>query len=149
VSYRFPRRRLQVALFALVALLAVPGLASAAAGPKLLKPSKNAVIPRNTQPTFSVRDHSSAARKYKVWIIVSSAKKVSHGELKHDSAHGDFSSMKRNSGGRYTYTPALYTFPDYYLQRPGRYWWQSFHIDCSSRARNCHILSKIRSFTVQ
>jgi hypothetical protein len=57
--------------------------------------------------------------------------------------------MKRRSGGKYTFKPTLYTFPDYFLQRPGKYYWQSYHIDCSTTAAHCHVLSKIRSFRIR
>jgi hypothetical protein len=149
VSFPSPQRRPQLALLVLAALLAVPGSAAAASGPKLLAPAKNAVIPVNTQPTFVVRDRSSAARKYHIFLTISSVKKVKHGELQQDRKHGNFSSMKRKKGGKHTYKPILYTFPDYFLQRPGRYWWQTYHIDCVAGARSCHVLSKIRSFTVK
>jgi hypothetical protein len=149
VSYRISQRRLRVALLIVIALLALPGVAVAASGPKLLKPAKNAVIAVGSQPTFTVRDRSQAAREHHVWLTIASVKKVKHGELQDDPKHGQFAQMKRKQGGKYAYTPKHYTFPDYYLQRPGKYYWQTYHIDCATNARSCHILSKIRSFTVR
>lgn len=143
-----PRAAVMVGAVA-VALLAVPALASAASGPTLLSPNKGAVVPVNTAPTFTVRDRSSQARKYKVWITVSSVKKVKRGELQKDSEHGYFSDMRRKKNGKYAVTPKLYSFPDYFLARPGKYWWQAHHIDCGAKQKSCSIVSKIRSFTVQ
>jgi hypothetical protein len=151
VKHLGPARRTLAAIVAVVlVLVAIPAVAASAVGPTLLKPRKNAVVARNTQPTFSVHDLSSNARKYKVWITIASKKRVKKGELQMDRGpSGTFSSMRRRAGGRYTYKPRLYTFPTYFLQRPGRYWWQTYHIDCSVRAPSCHILSRIRSFVVR
>lgn len=147
----FPSRRSAAAVvIALVAgLLALPALAAAASGPTLLSPKKGAIVPVNTAPTFTVRDRSSKAKKYKVWIIIASKKKVKNGELQRDSTHGVFSDMKRGKNSKYSFTPVLHTFPDYFLQRPGAYYWQSFHIDCAAKVKNCNVKSKIRKFTVQ
>jgi hypothetical protein len=91
------------------------------------------------------------ARKDKVWTTIASRKRVRRGELQsHRSATGVFSSMRRRGGGRYTFKPTLYTFPAYFLQRPGRCWRQAHHIDCAVRsAPRCRIVSAIRSFTVR
>jgi hypothetical protein len=148
---RSPRRLVAAAVTLALALLAVPAAAVAATGPTLLSPGANAVIARATRPTFVVRDRSLEARRYKVWITISSTKRVRRGELQIDrSSTGVFSSMRRRRGGRYTFKPTLYSFPTYFLQRPGRYWWQAHHIDCAVRsAPRCHIVSRLRSFTVR
>jgi len=143
-------RHLLAALALVLILLAAPAVASATVGPTLLAPRNHAAIAHGTRPTFSVRDRSVNARKYEVWLTISSKKRVKHGELQIDRGpSGAFSHMRRRAHGRYTYRPPLYTFPTYFLQRPGTYWWQAHHIDCSvPTVRNCHIVSPIRSFRV-
>ncbi|MBA2792884.1 MAG: hypothetical protein H0U32_02690 [Thermoleophilaceae bacterium] len=100
-----------------------------------------------SRPTFKVRDGSSAARKFRVYITISTSKKRRrNGDLKRTKI-GTFSSMKR-SGSIHKYKAEDYTFPTWYMARPGKYYWQAFRIDCSVR-RSCHVTSKIRSFRVR
>jgi hypothetical protein len=143
------RRALAATLVLVAALLAVPATAGAVTRPALLKPAKNAVVARGTRPTFVVRDRSSAARQYPLYIRISARKRVTRsGELR-PTKIGTFSNMKRHAGGRHTFLPTLYTFPTYFLQRPGRYWWQVRRIQCGVTPGRCLVFSKIRSFVVR
>jgi hypothetical protein len=149
VKHLGPGRRALAAAVVLVALLAVPATAGAGTRPALLKPAKNAVVARGTQPTFVARDRSSAARQYPLYIRISATKRVTKvGELR-PTKIGTFSNMKRHAGGRHTFLPTLYTFPTYFLQRPGRYWWQVRRIQCGVTPGRCLVFSKIHSFVVR
>ncbi len=89
------------------------------------------------------------AKRFGIFVTISSRYVVKRGELQKDpGSSGTFSGMDRRANGRYSFTPTLYSFPEYFLQRPGKYWWQAFHIDCSARRASCHVLGSIRSFTV-
>lgn len=151
------RRRGRLLSLALVAIFAVAAVGAALAvakgngGPALLGPKKGKVFKVGSRIHFKVRDRSYWARKYHVWLVVSSKRHVKHGQLQapKGDAPGDFAEFTRHKHGLYTYTPPHYTFPSWYMQRPGRYYWQAHHINCGLHTpRNCHIVSKIRSFRV-
>ncbi len=138
-------RSLALPVLALTLLLAVPASASAAA-PKLLKPKAGAALAVGSEPTFKVRDGSAAAKKYKIYITIgTSRKRTKNGDLKRTSI-GTFTSTKRK-GNVFSYTPEDYSFDTWFMNRPGTYYWQAFHIDCA--VKGCHVHSKIRSFEVQ
>jgi hypothetical protein len=136
--------RLVVLALALTFLLVVPAAASAA--PKLVGPKAGAVLALGSEPTFKVRDGSQAARQYRVYITIGTSKKTNKvGDLKRTKI-GTFTSGKRR-GNLHTYKTEDYSFPEWFMNRPGKYYWQAFHIDC--RVKGCHVHSKIRSFRVQ
>lgn len=59
---------------------------------------------------------------------------------------GTFSSMKRK-GSSHSYKTEKYSFPTWFMNRPGKYYWQAYRIDC--RVKGCHIHSKVSSFIVR
>jgi hypothetical protein len=125
--------------------------AEAASGPSLLAPSAGKHFGVAAKITFKVRDRSTKARKYGMTVVVNSKRTVKHGELQMPgkNAAGDYAAMKRRKHGVWTYTPPSYTYPSWYMRRRGTYYWQSFHIDCfAGGPKNCHIVSKIRTFRV-
>ncbi len=137
-------RRLLIAVLALTLSLAVPAVASAA--PKLLQPKAGGVLALGSEPTFKVRDTSQAARKYKVYITIGTSKKrTKNGDLERTEI-GTFTSTTR-SRATYKYVPEDYSFPTWFMNRAGKYYWQAFHIDCA--VKGCHVHSKIRSFRVR
>ena len=142
------RRRLTglaVATTLAFALLA-PGAAGAAA-PAQLSPKPGALLERGSRPVFKVRDTSRAARRYSVYITISTSKaRRRNGDLRKTSV-GHFASMRRR-GSTFSYMAENYTFPTWFMVRPGTYYWQVYRIDCSAR-RSCHVHSKVRSFRVQ
>ena len=130
-----------------LALLLVGASTASARGPRIVAPKRGSVLPLGSEPTFKVRDGSRNARKYHIFMTVSTSKKRSRrtGDLKQTSV-GTFTSMKR-SGVTHTYTTPDYSFPTWFMMRPGKYYWQAFRIDC--RVRGCHIHSKVSSFFVR
>ena len=134
-----------------VALGLAPASSALAAGPKIVSPKRGGVLALNSQPTFKVRDGSVNARKYKIFMTISVSKKRNRfGDLKQSKVGGDligtFTSMKRR-GSNHTYKPPMYTFPTWFMARPGKYYWQAYRIDC--RVKGCHIHSKVSSFVVR
>jgi hypothetical protein len=115
-------------------------------------PKRGAVLALGSQPTFKVRDGSRNARRYKIFMTISTSKARSKrtGDLKQAKVDGQtvgtFTSMKRR-GKTHSYTAQKYSFPTWYMNRPGKYYWQAFRIDC--RVRGCHIHSKVSSFIVR
>jgi len=133
----------------LVVGVVAPG-AAGAASPKQLAPKRGAVLAVGSQPVFKVRDRSAAAKKYSVFITISTSKKrKKNGDLmKRPGSIGTFRQMKRR-GSTFRYQAEKYTFPTWFMVRPGTYYWQAYRIDCSGGNSSCHIHTKIRSFKVQ
>ncbi|MBB4662712.1 hypothetical protein [Conexibacter arvalis] len=121
--------------------------AADAARPKLLAPGNGKVLARGSQPVFKARDTDPNSRKYSVYITISRSKKRDkRGDLKRTRV-GTFASMRRKGKFGFVYKPEAYSFPTWFMQAPGKYYWQVFHIDC--RVKGCHVQSPIRSFTVR
>jgi len=137
----------------LVALLTAAftfGAAQAAtAAPTLLAPGRGKTLPRGSTPTFKVRDGHPNARRYRVFMRISTKKATTRGgELKRTEI-GTFAQMKPRGRAGFVYTVPSYSFPDWFMQRAGTYYWQAFHIDCSlPRVKRCHDVSKVGSFKV-
>ena len=123
---------------ALVALaLALPVVASAAATPS---------FPVGSQPVFTARTNAAAAKRFGMYITIANARKVDrNGQLKQSSI-GTFARMHNAGHGKFTYKPPAYTFPTWFMQKPGTYWWQTYYIDC--HFKGCHRLSGIHAFKV-
>jgi hypothetical protein len=145
--------RVRALALALLATLLVGGalLASAqaanAASPQLLAPGNGKTLARGSQPLFKARDTDPNSRRYSVYITISRSKKLDRrGDLKQTRGSGTFSSMRRSGKFGFVYKPEDYSFPTWFMQAPGKYYWQVFHIDC--RVRGCHVHSKVRSFKV-
>jgi hypothetical protein len=137
---------LLTALIASGLLLAVAQAASAAS-PQLLAPGNGKTVARGSQPLFKVRDTDPNARKYRVFMTISRTKKVDKdGDLKQPKPNSQFTGMQRRGAFGFVYKPEAYTFPEWFMQAPGKYYWQAYHIDC--RVRGCHVHSRIRSFVV-
>jgi hypothetical protein len=149
-----PRKRstFLVLLVACLTFSLVGAAAASAAGPKLTGPKRGAVLALGSQPTFKASDSSRNAKKYRVYMTISTSKKL--GQRTHDLRRpkingdqiGTFTSMKRK-GSRFSYKAEKYSFPTWYMNRPGKYYWQAFRIDC--RVKGCHVHSKTSSFIVR
>jgi hypothetical protein len=142
-----PVHRRLIALLAIgVGLTLASPAAAGAAAPKLITPKAGATVAIGSRPAFKVRDGSAAAKKYKIFITISTTRKTTKdGDLKRTSV-GTFTGTKRN-GDVFTYKPPAYDFPTWFLARAGTYYWQAYRIDCA--VEGCHVQSKIRSFKVQ
>lgn len=140
-------------LAALVTTALVAGLlASGAVGaskPRQTSPKRGAVLSLGSRATFKARDGSSAARRYGVWITISTSKaRKANGDLKQTEI-GSFRRMKRK-GTAFRYKTEDYSFPTWFMAREGTYYWQVYRIDCGDpSARACHVHSRVRSFKVR
>jgi len=146
------RSTLLTVIAACLALSLVGAASASAAGPTIKGPKRGAVLARGSQPTFKVRDTSSKARRYRIYMTISTSKKTSRktGDLLRPKVGGDeigtFTSMRRK-GTVFSYKAEKYSFPTWYMNRRGKYYWQAYHIDCS--VRSCHVHSKVSSFIVR
>lgn len=94
---------------------------------------------------FKVRARG-VTKGYKVYARISTKRKTKRGELK-ETHIGTFFAFKKRKHHRYTFTPPNYTFPQWYMQRPGKYYWQAQFVDGACAHVRC--VSKIRSFRVR
>lgn len=149
-GFRPNARRPVIALVAvlLAGMLTLAVAQAAQARPQLLAPGNGKVLARGSTPTFKLRDTHPYARRYSIFMIVSPGKRTNrYGELKRNADIGTFARMNRKGKYGFTYKTPSYSFDRWFMNRPGKYYWQAFHIDC--RVRGCHVLSKIRSFRVR
>jgi len=119
------RRAAAVPAVALVALAgAVPALAASKNGITPVSPKKGATVPVNTRPTFKVKVSGPGT----VWIhVCKSKRKLENGLICSDEL---IQQMKRR-GGRASVKPKMYSFPGFWLQTPGTYYWQVHRIHCT------------------
>jgi len=108
-----------------VVLAVVPAVASAVKsqnGVRPTSPGNGAVVPKGTFPTFRARVRGHG----KVWINVCDHKSYDRqGGLCFSEEIDKMKKGRRSHGARkYSFKPDRYTFPSYYLQKPGTYYWQ-------------------------
>jgi hypothetical protein len=131
---------------ALMAGMAVPATAGAPK-PKQVSPARDAVLLVGTRPVFKVRDGSAAARRYRLYITISTSKRRKrNGDLRRTRI-GTFASMRRRRS-THSYRTPDYDFPAWFMARAGTYYWQAYRIDCSTGNPDCHVHTRIRSFRV-
>lgn len=125
----------------LVAAGAVP--AQDRVAPRLVSPAKQASVKRGVPFTFK----ASAPAGVSVFVIVSKSKaRAADGTLRDRSTW--FRKMGRQ-GGRYVKRVERYAaLPDHFLNRPGRWYWQAFAIDCVADS-DCAVESETRAFRVR
>jgi hypothetical protein len=111
----------------LLAVMAAP--AGAASAIKPLSPKAGTTVALGKSPTFRARVHGSG----QVWVRVCGSRRTTHGLI---CATDSIGRAKRGKSAIYTYKPRFYDFADFWLNRPGTYYWQAYRIACKrSRCR--------------
>lgn len=143
-----PRTAQGVLVATTLALGLLAPAAADAARPAQISPRGGALLALGSQPLFKVRDGTAAARRYDVFLTISTSKRRKrNGDLKRTSI-GTFASMRRR-GTVFRYRPPDYSFPTWFMARAGTYYWQAYRIDCSTGNSSCHVHTRIRSFRVR
>jgi hypothetical protein len=141
-------RALRLPLLICVLVAAFPPIASAEfRRPKPVSPARNATVPKRTPITFTVRDSFFPGPGRTVWVIVSDSKRVrKDGTLR---KHLDFGQARRVRRGSRTfrYKAKFFDFPAFYMNRPGKYYWQPYRIDCRHQS-DCRVQGRIRTFFI-
>ena len=117
--------RLTLALL-ITGLLALPASASAATknGITPLAPKAGKSVPAGKSPTFKVRAKGPGT----VWVhVCKSKKKDRNGVICHKASIG----QAKKKSGSFRYKPQFFDFPGFWLNTPGRYYWQAHRISCS------------------
>ena len=121
------------ALAALLVVLALAGPAFAATknGITPLAPKAGTSVPAGKSPVFRMR----AKGPGQVWVHVCKTKaKDSDGVICTDESIGR---AKRKRGRVFEYKPKFFDFPEFWLNSPGRYFWQAHRISCNADASDC------------
>lgn len=106
------------------ALVAAPALAATKNGITPLAPKAGATVPQGEAPTFRARVRGPG----KVWFHVCKSKRRNKdGVICNKASIG----QGKKSGGRvYRYKVKFFDYPDFWLNRPGTYYWQAHRIYC-------------------
>lgn len=123
------------------ALLALAAPAQAKHGVTPISPKRGDTVPVGERPTFKVKVRG----KGPVWVhVCKSKRKDADGLICSDESIG----QAKRSGGRHHYRPKFFDFPEFWLNSPGRYYWQAHRISCENGVGDCRLESKIIRFRV-
>ncbi len=133
-------------LAALVALaLAVPAIAAAATknGVTPLSPKAGATVKTGKAPTFKIRVRGKGT----VWVhVCKSAKKDKEGVI--CSSRDTLIAQAKKKGSTYQVKAKFFDYPEFWLNSPGTYYWQSYRIDCTGNVSDCKREGPIVRFKV-
>lgn len=124
-------------------LLVLPASASAATknGVTPLAPKAGKSVPGGKSPTFKVR----AKGPGQVWVrVCKSRKKNFHGLICIKESIG----RAKKQSGSFRYKPKFFGFPAFWLNSPGRYYWQAHRIACEGTTSDCRQEGPIVGFKV-
>lgn len=137
------RALLLVTTLAATVAAAAPAAPAATGGPKPIAPAEGKGFDAGTPFTFKVKSAGSGA----VFIIVSTSKrKKKDGTL---AKQDWFRKMARKGTVFSKKTDSYPALEDYFLNRPGTYYWQTFRIDCGPNPNDCNIESGVRRFRIR
>jgi len=126
-------------------LIAAPA-ASAQIAPTLGAPANGKSLKRGAAFTFKAK-LDTASEASGVFLVVSKSKKLDDTGILDGKAY--MREMK-GSGGSYAKKTDRYpALSDYFLNRPGKYYWQAYAIDCSDGTDDCNVESAVRSFRIK
>jgi hypothetical protein len=126
------RRGGQIAVMAVAATLTLAGAASGVEknGITPLAPKADATVREGRAPTFRMRVDGSGT----VWVhVCKSRRRRADGTICSTASIG----QARRSGGEYRYRPKFFDYDSFWLNSPGRYYWQAHRIDCSGGTEDC------------
>ncbi|MBE2320596.1 hypothetical protein DVA67_031845 [Solirubrobacter sp. CPCC 204708] len=138
--------RILVAALAAALLTAPVASAQSAFAPTLSAPSNGKSLARGKAFTFKAKlDSASSASG--VFVRVAKSKKVDAEGLISDDLYMRSMTLR---GGTYQHKTERYpALSSHFLNKPGKYYWQAYAIDCSDGTDDCNIESEIRSFRIK
>ena len=141
------RARAAVVAVVLVSLLTATALALAASGPSPVSPPNGKSYKRGFAMTFRAR---SSVTTDPIWFHVSKSKrKDANGVIGHEVSLGQ--GRREGSSTVFRYKVRKFNFPAFWLNRPGRYYWQPHRIACENETNtsDCQVEGAIRSFRIR
>jgi len=134
--------RLTIGLIVAGALL-LPSSASAATknGITPLAPKAGKSVPAGKRPTFKLRANGGG----QVWVhVCKSKKKDKTGLICSKEAIG----RAKKKSGTFRFKAPFFDFPAFWLNSPGRYYWQAHRIACEGTTSDCRQEGPIVRFRV-
>ena len=122
-------------------LAAAPASAVTKHGITPLSPKPGATLTVGQPVTFKLRKVGPGVVFMK---ICANKKKDKDGVI----CNGEHMARPSKKGKIYTHTPPAHTFPDWFMVKPGTYYWQAYRIDCSIRTSDCYQEGPIVKFRV-
>lgn len=116
-------RRLLVLTVLLCTAFATVAVAKTKHGITPTSPKPGATVPTGSTPTFKGKFNGRGV----IYVYVSKKKKRNKEGV---IGHGEFIRQAKKKGGRFSVKPTKYTFPEYFLNSPGTYYWQAHRIAC-------------------
>jgi hypothetical protein len=133
-----------IALAVLMLVLALSGPAAAATknGITPVAPKAGSSVPAGKSPVFRMKARGPG----QVWVHVCKSKsKDSDGVICREESIGRATKKK---GRTFEYKPRFFDFATFWLNSPGRYFWQAFRIDCAGDISDCRQEGPITRFRV-
>lgn len=145
MNLKHPTGVAAVAAAATAAVMAVGasgGAIAAPARPASVTPKQAATVEAGRPFTFKVRSGGG----FGVFVTVSTSRRTDADGVLAEDVY--FTKLIARKGGLHTRkTPVYPALDDYFLNAPGRYYWQPYRIDCSTQ-KDCKVEGRIRSFVV-
>lgn len=133
-------RLLALAVAILLLVLAGSALAAKKNGVRTLAPKAGSSVPAGKSPVFRMR----VKGRGQVWVhVCRSKRRDAQGVICSKESIGR--AKKRN--GAHEYKPKFFDFPGFWLNRPGRYYWQAHRIACN--AKDCRQEGPVVRFRVR
>lgn len=100
-----------------------------------------------SEVVFRITATHPNAKRYGVFLTIAARRRTNrYGGLKRTRV-GTFARMTAKGRGRFQWTTPDYSFPDWFMMRPGTYYWQTQVTDCT--VRGCNVYSRIKRFKVR
>jgi hypothetical protein len=137
---RSTRILLAAAALLLTAALATPAAAATKNGIRPLAPKKGSSVPAGKSPVFRMKVRGPG----QVWVHVCKSKaRNDDGVICNEESIGR---ARKKKNGVFEFKPRFFDFPEFWLNSPGRYFWQAHRIDCN--ASDCQQEGPITRFRV-
>src|SRR3712207_6639144 len=106
-----------------------------------LAPKADSTVPDGRSPTFRMRVDGPGT----VWVhVCKSRRRRADGTICSAASIG----QARESGGEYRYRPKFFDYASFWLNVPGRYYWQAHRIDCATGTEDCRQEGPVVRFRV-
>jgi hypothetical protein len=136
-------RRIMIAAVTAASLFLLAPTAFGAGGITPISPKKGSSVPAGKRPTFKIKVQGQHNGVYV--HVCKSAKKDSEGLICSDESIGK---AKKKSGSRYEYKAKFFDYPEFWLNKPGTYYWQAHRISCENGIDDCRIEGPVVKFKV-
>jgi hypothetical protein len=130
------------ACLAIAAAVGASGALASATGPAPVGPANGKALTAGKAFTFKVRSPAG----HSVFLTVSTSKRRGDDGVLASNVY--FRQMHRSRGLYVKKTDRYPALPSYFLNHPGRYYWQAHYIECDGASADCNVEGPVRSFRI-